>query len=196
MHRQPPKLEVTHEPRQSDAGARGSAQTGPSDRPEQAHLDGCPETDVPGVQAGRLHRLGRGTDLLRRARHVPGADRTDIDHRRGRRSAEDHRRPAQDRRRAGTVVCRRHVLRTDAPGRAEPVGRFRAGPGSVGRSVVRLRLRRRVRSSRERHLRGRRGPALLQATAAAAVGDPGLRAPACPGLPLPGRHRTGRASRR
>ena len=160
----------------TDRRARATPQHGASREsprvpggPDQAVLDVRRPQDRPGVLQGRVHRPGRGADLLRRAGAVPGHDRAAV-------AGRAVRAGAADRRHADSILedARRRLGRRqrspdtlDSLVAATPGGRRRVGRRPGDRAVVGVRVRRRVRPRDEPDVRGRRGPADLEAAPAA-----------------------------
>ena len=130
-----------------------------------------PQAHGEGVPGGQPVRLGRRAHLLRAALAVPGADRARLDHRPVRRPGEDHADDHRHGHAARAEVGGRHVR---GPGRVDHREPRRGGDPLLRRAralaVVGVRLRRRVHARGEHRLRDARGPAVLEAAAAAAAG--------------------------
>ena len=127
------------------------------------------------VQGRQPHRLGRRADLLRGAVALPGADRAGLD-RRPRRPvpADDERAHRHRPPGSGGNSALGDLQDTDQRHRPEQGRRRRAArPRPRRRAVVGVGLRRRLHARVERDLRGRGGPAVLEAAAAADRGHAG-----------------------
>ena len=145
------------------------------DRPRQAVVEVRRPQDAARVQRRPVHRPGRGADLLRGARDVPGAAGVVLPARRRRPGAEGGQGDHRHHEAAGQRGHPQHVhAGPRGPGQV-PGCRAGAGHRSRRRAVVGLRLRRRVRPGDEPDLRDRRGPAVLEAAPADARHHPGRR---------------------
>ena len=204
-----PAADHAEEPHGSRPPRRGRSRGGPGQRGEalvagadhETLLGLHPAPDRPRVPPRRVHGLGGGDDVLRRAVHLPGAAHGGVDARRRRSGRGDHQDPAAPARRVrGPGGGRGRARGPDRRAHRLPVRGPGTGHRSGRRPVDGLGLRAGLRTVHEPDLRGRGGPPRLEALPPddrgdAVPGGPGGGHDAAPAALRAGRRADRRADR-
>ena len=168
----------------------GRSEAGLARRPHRAVLALGVHARVGRVPPRRVHRPCRRPHLLRRPLAVPrplGDDLAARCVRPGRVDDGDVARADRSHRSGG---CRRPAARADHPDDRDQRCGVRPGVRARRRVLERVRLRRCVRPGDEQDLRGRRGPAVLEAAPAEPGHHDRVRRARRAGAPRPRRHGT------